>query len=353
MLDLGDALYGGNGCMEYRAAAVKWWRRGAEAGHEGCKARLANALLAGEDLDTAAAADTEAPCWGVAAPMTTAAAAGDAGLDPPALPPAAGALEAQQDATDGQALSSLDNIPDALLTDAWIKACKQGNLMTVRELLALSGDRRVNLLAGEEAAFCGACGNGHLAVVRELLSLSGDRRVNVHAGGEDAFYQACCKGQLGVVRELLALTGNRRVDVHAGGEEAFRQTCRCGHLAVVRELLGLTGNRRVDVHVRGEAAFQEACVRGHLAVVRELLALTGDRVVRAHHPAAAALLAAGPAFPASPPDAALWAGVTAHDGLMRSGAADGRMVSAARGGCVVWSWGRRWAVVGSRVGRRW
>ena len=168
-----------------------------------------------------------------------------------------------------------------------------------------------------------------------------------------AFLWACRNGHLPVVRELLSLTGKRRVDVHAKNQEALREAFQAGRGCVMCELLGLTGNRRVDVHVRGEAAFQEACVRGHLAVVRELLALTGDLVVRAHHPTAAALLAAGPAFPASPPDAALWAGVTAHDGLMRSGAADGRMVSAARGGCVVWSWGRRWAVVGSRVGRRW
>ena len=168
----------------------------------------------------------------------------------------------------------------------------------------------------------------------------------------DAFCTACRQGRPAVVVGLLGLTGDRRVDVHEANEAAFRGASKGGHLGVVRELLALTGDRRVDVHVGGEEAFCSACRYGHLGVVRELLALTGDLVVRAHHPTAAALLAAGPASPASPPDAALWAGVTAHDGLMRSGAADGRMVSAARGGYVVWSWGRRWAVVGSRVAQR-
>jgi len=116
----------------------------------------------------------------------------------------------------------------------------------------------------------------------------------------------------------------------------------------------MSGDRRVDVHAWQDDAFHGAREQGQLqlGVVRELLALTGDRVMCSYHPAAAALLAAGPTAPASPADAALWAGVAAADGLMRSGAADGRLVSAARGGYAVRSWGRRRGMVVSRVSRR-
>ena len=160
------------------------------------------------------------------------------------------------------------------------------------------------------------------------------------------------------VRELLSLSGDRRVDVHAVEEKVFRGACRFGHAGLVMpvwssgssaELLGLGGDCHVDVHARGEAALRGACENGRLAMVRELLALTGDRGMCTYHPEAAALLAAGPASPA---DAALWAGVAAADGLMRSGAADGRLVSAARGGYAVRSWGRRRSLVVSRMSRR-
>jgi len=373
--------------MVTRAAAVKWWRRGAEAGHEGCKAQLESALLADEPLNSTATAETGVLCREAAAPtVTPAAAAGEAGMQPPVSLPAAGGLEAQEQGTGQQSLATVVHLSDQMLHDTFSKACEQGHLAVVRELLGLSGDRRVDVHAGEEAAFRGACGNGHVGVVRELLGLSGDRRVDVHAEGQGAFRGACWNGHVGVVRELLGLSGDRRVDVHAGEEDAFLWACRYGHLGVVRELLGLSGDRRVDVHAGEEGAFhgarvnahlgvvrellglsgdrrvdvhageegafRGACGNGHLGVVRELLALTGDRVMCTCQLAAAALLAAGPTAPASPADAALWAGVAAADGLMRSGAADGRMVSAARGGYVVWSWGRRRSLVVSRVSRR-
>ena len=65
--------------------------------------------------------------------------------------------------------------------------------------------------AQEEDAFRMACETGKLAVVRELLSLTGDRRVDVHAENEAAFRLACETGKLAVVRELLSLTGDSRI----------------------------------------------------------------------------------------------------------------------------------------------
>jgi len=126
--------------------------------------------------------------------------------------------------------------------------------------------------------FATACACGDIARVRELLALTGNSRIDVHAVGESAFRLACVEGHVAVVRELLALSGDRRIDVHAHGEYAFQDACVNGHVAVVRELLALTGNRHIDVHADDEYAFREACDEGKLAVVRELLALDSRAV---------------------------------------------------------------------------
>ncbi len=63
--------------------------------------------------------------------------------------------------------------------------------------------------------FRAACEHGHVGVVRELLALTGDRRVDVHAEDEDAFRAACYGGHVDVVRELLALMGGGRGGVRA------------------------------------------------------------------------------------------------------------------------------------------
>ena len=59
-------------------------------------------------------------------------------------------------------------------------------------------------------------------MVRLLLALEGDRRIDVHADDELAFGWACSGGHLKVVRLLLALEGDRRIDVHSDNELAFR-----------------------------------------------------------------------------------------------------------------------------------
>ncbi len=93
-----------------------------------------------------------------------------------------------------------------------------------------------------------ACVCGEGCVVRELLALTGDRAVDVHAGGEGGFHAVCRGGHVDVVRKLLALTGDRAVDVHAKDEAGFREACVCRKACVVRELLALTGDRAVDLH---------------------------------------------------------------------------------------------------------
>ncbi len=75
---------------------------------------------------------------------------------------------------------------------------------------------------------------GHVDVVRELLALTGDRRVDVHVDDEGGFRGACLRGHLGVVRELLALTGDRRVDVHALFVEYPAHVTECPTGAIMR-----------------------------------------------------------------------------------------------------------------------
>ncbi len=124
-----------------------------------------------------------------------------------------------------------------------------------------------------------ACICGSLAVVRELLALRGDRAVDVHRGCEHAFERACFHGHTPIVCELLALRGGRGVDVHSQAAAAFRSACSQGNIGVVRELLRLTGKREIDVHARSDDGFWIAVRFGHVDVVRELLALEGERAM--------------------------------------------------------------------------
>ncbi|CAE7539547.1 unnamed protein product [Symbiodinium sp. KB8] len=124
-------------------------------------------------------------------------------------------------------------------------------------LLGLTGDLEMNVPSLAEAGFRLACYNGHIDVVCELLALTGDRAVDVHAGFDGrpgaGFWIACANGHIEVVHELLTLSEHREVDVHVDGEDGFRVACEHGHVDVVRELLALTGSRRIPTEAR-EAA---------------------------------------------------------------------------------------------------
>jgi len=138
---------------------------------------------------------------------------------------------------------------------------------------------------GEEGAFRGACENGHLGVVRELLALEGDRRINVNVQIDRTFDRVCANGHLSVLQELLALGGDRRIDVE-DPDAGFCRACNRGHLPIVRELLQIPDESGesywIDVHWGQENGVVTACVNGHLLVMRELLALEGERRVDVH-----------------------------------------------------------------------
>ena len=275
------------------------------------------------------------------------------------------------------------SIATADLRGEFLAACASGQLQLVRALLALTGDRCVDVQVMGEEAFRHACANGHLGVVRELLALSGRRRVDVHVWTEYPFRNACEYGHLGVVRELLALTGDCRVDVHTVDEYALRLACDAGHLGMVRELLALSGDRRVDVHAQDEGAFHVACEKGHLNVVRELLALAGDRCVdvnsrrddplqwacqnghvnvvhellalmgdrrvRLQHgnlpEAGRDMLASGLGDPNSPTVAAAWRAISSPDGMMMHPGVEYHTRESARAGYRVYKWCVRGVVV--------
>jgi len=194
-----------------------------------------------------------------------------------------------------------------------------------------------------------ACKSGNLLLVRELLGLSGDRRVNMC---EQAFTWACHMGHLPMVRELLALTGDRRVDVHTEHGNALRLAAMCGHVGVVRELLALTGDRRVDVNagLQRQTALQCATFRERWDVVLELLALTGDRLVRlpvheALHQDICDVLACGLGDPHSPTTAAAWRAISSSDGMMMHPDTQPRVRESARAGYRVYKWCVRGVVV--------
>jgi len=167
----------------------------------------------------------------------------------------------------------------------FVRVCREGSLDSVKALLKLDGEHRVDVHVDREAAFRGACSGGHIHVVRVLLSLEGDRRINVHVDCEAAFQGACAGGHLGVVQELLALEGDRRINVNACNGCSLYMACRSGQVNVVQALLALEGDRRMDVHAAGDVAFRSALRHGEADVLQVLLALEGDRVIdlRAHN----------------------------------------------------------------------
>ncbi len=162
--------------------------------------------------------------------------------------------------------------------DVLLLACRAGSVTLLRELLRLSGDRRVNVNVQSGAAFYVACECGQVDVVRELLALTGDRRLNISSHQEEAFVRACEQGHIDVVRELLSLKGSRRVDV---SNQAFIGACGYGRIDVMRELLTLKGKRRIDVHAKDDKAFLKACFYGHVDAVSLLLELQAGRRVGA------------------------------------------------------------------------
>jgi len=88
---------------------------------------------------------------------------------------------------------------------------KAGNELGIQRLKCLV---QAFTAAELDNLFVNACERGGLALVRELLSLTGARRVDVHARMHAAFYGALLFYHVNVVRELLTLTGDRQFYAH-------------------------------------------------------------------------------------------------------------------------------------------
>ena len=72
------------------------------------------------------------------------------------------------------------------------------------------GLRKYNQQLNEEA-IRKACEHGHIENVKSLLALEGDRKINVHANDDEAFRMACRNGRTEVVKLLLSLEGDRKI----------------------------------------------------------------------------------------------------------------------------------------------
>jgi len=125
------------------------------------------------------------------------------------------------------------------INTAFMLACSQGNVESVRKLLM---DPQIDPSAEHNTAIRLAASNGHHLVVQELLK---DCRVNPSDSCEwvnhdEALKAAAEKGHLEVVKLLLA---DKRVDPSADNNYAIRLASGNGHVDVVTELLK---DRRVD-----------------------------------------------------------------------------------------------------------
>jgi len=82
--------------------------------------------------------------------------------------------------------------------EQFIRACKNGDLDTIREIYMWNPN--IDISAEDEEAFRCACENEHLEVVRQLYEWK--PTIDISAHDEWAFRKACYNGHLKIVRQL-------------------------------------------------------------------------------------------------------------------------------------------------------
>ena len=101
----------------------------------------------------------------------------------------------------------------------------------------------MNVHANDEAGFLAACANGHVEVVRELLALTGDRAVDLHSmhgrrgAGVMSFRAACTNGHVEVVRWLVREGGADPNQGDEQGRTAVLVAAEGGHREVAKWLV--------------------------------------------------------------------------------------------------------------------
>lgn len=161
----------------------------------------------------------------------------------------------------------------------FILACENGDIGAVK--LSLD-DQNINYRYNYEIAFICACLGEHtsqdagrssarLKIVKLLLSLTGDKYINVHAGNEYAFRVACKNGHTDIVKLLLSLEGDRYINVHVMNELPFRWACQYERVEVMKLLLSLKDDRYINVHANNDQALIWACDKQKIHSVKVLL----------------------------------------------------------------------------------
>ncbi len=169
------------------------------------------------------------------------------------------------------------------LNDAFIDACRNGDLEIIRYLLTSSElKEHADIHINDDDGFHWACASGYLEIVRYLLtSPELKEHVDIHSENDGGFRWACEKGHLDIVRYLLTSSElTEHSDIHAYNDCGFQWACERGHLEVVRYLLTSPElNDHADIHTNDDMGFQWACNNGHLELVVYLLGLSGERYI--------------------------------------------------------------------------
>ncbi len=123
-------------------------------------------------------------------------------------------------------------------------------------------------------AFIVACKDGDLDIIRYLLT-SDDlaKNVNINTG----FRMACEYGHLPIVKYLLTSKElKNHADIHTNDDGAYQWTCRHGDVEVVRYLLK---SPEFIGDTKNDAGFLYATKGGHLEIVCYLLTFSGYQYI--------------------------------------------------------------------------
>ncbi len=183
------------------------------------------------------------------------------------------------------------------LNNAFIGACKDGDLDIVRYLLTSSElEKHADIYARDNSGFQMACLHNHLEVVRYLLTSTELKdHANIHSNEDRGFCWACNNGHLEIVRYLLTSPElQEHVNIHAYDDRGFRWACSNGHLEIVRYLLTSPElKEHANIHANShpdegglwaceesqDGGFCWACEEGHLEIVCYLLTFSGIQYI--------------------------------------------------------------------------
>ena len=156
-------------------------------------------------------------------------------------------------------------------------ACAQGSERVLALLLALIGECEIQLHDNGSDLLQAACSAGQLGAMRQLLALTGARRMGVHCG---LLAGAAVAGHGDVIREFMQLTGERRLQDPERLRRLLLVGCMWGHVGVVAAMLPLTrpGDGRLQPLSDDAVPLATAAKAGSLQLLGLLLSQPGVRI---------------------------------------------------------------------------